>query len=160
MELQNMSIPHLARCAVNLAAVLLIGTAGSATAEQRTPYTAAELEKAIPMGIPGVRAWGDAPLSVLKTQLANLGPLLTGQPISMLALSGGGEHGAFGAGLLSGWSESGRRPTFDIVTGVSTGALMAPFAFLGSGYDQRLKAVYTEMSMHSVVRGNPLLGLF
>jgi hypothetical protein len=104
-ELQNMFIAHLGRCAANLAAVALIGTAVSATAEQRTPYTEAELENAIPMRIPGVRAWGDAPLSVLRTQLANLGPLLTGQPISMLALSGGGEHGAFGAGLLSGWMD-------------------------------------------------------
>jgi hypothetical protein len=153
-----MFIPHLARCAANLAAVLLIGTAVSATAEQRTPYTEAELENAIPMGIPGVRAWADAPLSVLKTQLANLGPLLTGQPISMLALSGGGEHGAYGAGLLCGWSEGGHRPTFDIVTGVSTGALMSPFAFLGSKYDDRLKALYTQMTFHSVFSGNPFLG--
>jgi hypothetical protein len=112
------------------------------------------------MGIPGVRAWADAPLSVLKTQLANLGPLLTGKPISMLALSGGGEHGAFGAGLLSGWSESGHRPTFDIVTGVSTGALMSPFAFLGSAYDDRLKTLYTQMTFHGVFSGNPFLGLF
>jgi hypothetical protein len=155
-----MFIPHLARCAANLAAVLLVGTAVSATAEQRTPYTEAELENAIPMGIRGVRAWADAPLSVLKTQLANLGPLLTGQPISMLALSGGGEHGAYGAGLLCGWSDGGHRPTFDIVTGVSTGALMSPFAFLGSKYDDRLKALYTQMTFHSVFSGNPFLGLF
>lgn len=78
----------------------------------------------------------------------------------MLALSGGGEHGAFGAGLLCGWSESGYRPTFDIVTGVSTGALMSPFAFLGSKYDDRLKALYTQMTFHSVFSGNPFLGLF
>jgi predicted acylesterase/phospholipase RssA len=83
------------------------------------------------MGIPGVRTWGDAPLSMLRTQLARLGPVVSGQPVSMLALSGGGEHGAFGAGLLSGWTESGHRPAFNVVTGVSTGALMAPFAFLG-----------------------------
>jgi predicted acylesterase/phospholipase RssA len=160
MELQNMFIPSLARCAANLVAVILIGTAISATAEPRTPYTEAELENALPMGIPGVRTWGDAPLSVLKTQLANLGPLLTGQPVSMLALSGGGEHGAFGAGLLCGWSESGHRPTFDIVTGVSTGALMSPFAFLGSKYDERLKTLYTQMTFHGVFAGNPFLGLF
>jgi predicted acylesterase/phospholipase RssA len=159
-ELQNMFIPHLARCAASLAAVALIGTALSASAEQRTPYTEAELENAIPMGIPGVRAWGDAPLSVLRSQLANLGPLLTGQPISLLALSGGGEHGAFGAGVLCGWSQSGHRPTFDIVTGVSTGALMSPFAFLGSKYDERLKTLYTQMTFHSVFAGNPFLGLF
>jgi predicted acylesterase/phospholipase RssA len=149
-----------ARFVSSLYLLFLVSAVVSARGEQRTPYTEAELENAIPMGIPGVRAWGDAPLSVLKTQLANLGPLLTGQPVSMLALSGGGEHGAFGAGLLSGWSESGHRPTFDIVTGVSTGALMSQFAFLGSKYDDRLKALYTQMTFHSVFSGNPFLGLF
>jgi hypothetical protein len=144
----------------SLYVLFLVSAAVSARGEQRTPYTEAELENAIPMGIPGVRAWGDAPLSVLKTQLANLGPLLTGQPVSMLALSGGGEHGAYGAGVLCGWSESGHRPTFGIVTGVSTGALMSPFAFLGSKYDDRLKALYTQMTFHSVFSGNPFLGLF
>lgn len=149
-----------ARFVTGLCVLLLVSTVIPATAEQRTPYTEAELENALPMGIPGVRAWGDAPLSVLRTQLTNLGPLLTGQPVSMLALSGGGEHGAFGAGLLCGWSESGHRPTFDIVTGVSTGALMSPFAFLGQQYDERLKTLYTQMTFHSVFSGNPFLGLF
>ena len=157
---QNMVIPDLTRCAANLVAVVLIASTISATGKERTPYTEAELENAIPMGIPGVRTWGDAPLSVVRTQLANLGPLLTGQPISMLALSGGGEHGAFGAGLLCGWSESGHRPTFDIVTGVSTGALMSPFAFLGTAYDDRLKTLYTQMTFQSAFSGNPFLGLF
>lgn len=155
--MQNFGHARFVTC---LYVLLLVNRLISATAEQRTPYTEAELENAIPMGIPGVRAWGDAPLSVLRTQLANLGPLLTGQPVSMLALSGGGEHGAFGAGLLCGWSESGQRPTFDIVTGVSTGALMSPFAFLGRQYDERLKTLYTQMTFHSVFSGNPFLGLF
>jgi hypothetical protein len=62
----------------------------------------------------------------------------------LLALSGGGEDGAFGAGLLVGWSEHGSRPQFKIVTGASTGALAAPFAFLGSEYDATLKTIYTQ----------------
>lgn len=62
---------------------------------------------------------------------------------AVLALSGGGADGAFGAGLLAGWSKSGRRPSFDVVTGVSTGALMAPFAFLGSSKDDQLRELYT-----------------
>jgi predicted acylesterase/phospholipase RssA len=49
-----------------------------------------------------------------------------------LALSGGGANGAFGAGFLKGWTDTGQRPVFKIVTGVSTGAMLAPFAFLGS----------------------------
>jgi len=63
---------------------------------------------------------------------------------TMLALSGGQEDGAFGAGLLVGWSKQGSRPQFKIVTGTSTGALAAPFAFLGSEYDWALKKIYTE----------------
>ena len=63
---------------------------------------------------------------------------------NLLALSGGQEDGAFGAGLLVGWSERGDRPEFKIVTGTSTGALAAPFAFLGSEYDWALKKIYTE----------------
>jgi hypothetical protein len=129
-------------------------------AEHRTPYTESDLETAVPMGIPAVRTWADAPLSVLMPQVANLPALKGGHDFSILALSGGGEHGAFGAGLLNGWSETGRRPSFSIVTGISTGALMAPFAFLGSAYDQRLRALYTEMSFHRVLSGSPVLGLF
>ncbi|HEY9345320.1 MAG TPA: patatin-like phospholipase family protein, partial [Inquilinus sp.] len=59
-------------------------------------------------------------------------------PVSYLAVSGGGEDGAFGAGLLTGWTKFGTRPEFKVVTGVSTGALTAPFAFLGPAYDDRL----------------------
>ncbi|MGA8006610.1 MAG: patatin-like phospholipase family protein, partial [Burkholderiales bacterium] len=56
------------------------------------------------------------------------------------------DDGAFGAGLLVGWSKNGTRPTFKVVTGISTGALIAPFAFLGSAYDPELRAVYTQIS--------------
>jgi predicted acylesterase/phospholipase RssA len=141
-------------------AAVAIGFSLSSFAEERTPYTEADLRDAVPMGVPGVRAWADAPLSVLKQQITRL-PAFEGSGVfSILALSGGGEHGAFGAGLLTGWSESGRRPIFNIVTGISTGALMAPFAFLGSKYDDRLKALYTDISFHSILSGSPLMGLF
>jgi hypothetical protein len=62
---------------------------------------------------------------------------------TVLALSGGGANGAFGAGILVGWSETGTRPEFDIVTGISTGALSAPFAFLGPDWDDELQEAYT-----------------
>ncbi len=71
------------------------------------------------------------------------GPL---PPISFLAISGGGANGAFGAGLLVGWTQHGDRPVFNLVTGVSTGALIAPFAFLGPKYDTQLKRLYTEIT--------------
>jgi hypothetical protein len=54
--------------------------------------------------------------------------------IDLLVISGGGDWGAFGAGVLKGWGKlKGElaRPQFDVVTGVSTGAMIAPFAFLG-----------------------------
>jgi hypothetical protein len=76
---------------------------------------------------------------------------------TMLALSGGQEDGAFGAGLLVGWSEHGSRPQFKIVTGTSTGALAAPFAFLGSEYDWALKKIYTETTPGDVVASKRFL---
>ena len=77
--------------------------------------------------------------------------------IEMLAISGGGENGAFGAGLLNGWTEAGNRPSFSLVTGVSTGALTAPFAFLGPRYDAALKAVYTEITPKDVLEQRNIL---
>ena len=67
-----------------------------------------------------------------------------------LALSGGGANGAFGAGFLAGWSATGRLPVFKMVTGVSTGALMAPFAFLGPQYDAALHKFYTTTATRDI----------
>jgi predicted acylesterase/phospholipase RssA len=87
-----------------------------------------------------------------ERQLARKGAKsLADLDLQLLAVSGGGEDGAFGAGLLCGWSVHGDRPTFDVVTGVSTGALTAPFAFLGSAYDPRLRYVYTDISPDDVL---------
>lgn len=71
--------------------------------------------------------------------------------VQLLAVSGGGENGAFGAGVLCGWTEYGNRPVFELVTGVSTGALTGPFAYLGSSYDPQLRAVYTELTASRVL---------
>ena len=71
---------------------------------------------------------------------------------SVLVISSGAENGAYGSGLLKGWSQSGSRPVFKIVTGTSTGAIMAPFAFLGSAYDRRLEEIYTTHSTKDVFR--------
>jgi predicted patatin/cPLA2 family phospholipase len=104
---------------------------------------------------PGVRFWGDEVPGDLATavrhwiphmpQLATSAQRVGDRPVvTYLALSGGGSDGAFGAGLLTGWTKSGTRPTFEVVTGVSAGALIAPFAFLGSDYDDALRAVWTS----------------
>jgi predicted patatin/cPLA2 family phospholipase len=79
--------------------------------------------------------------------------------VNFLALSGGGADGAFGAGVLTGWTASGKRPEFDLVTGVSTGALTAPFAFLGPKYDEALKKVFTESTTKDVAIAQPVRGL-
>jgi hypothetical protein len=78
-------------------------------------------------------------------------------PAALLAISGGGDNGAFGAGLLNGWTDAGTRPVFKAVTGVSTGALIAPFAFLGKEYDPVLEEVYTRISPEDVARERGVL---
>lgn len=81
------------------------------------------------------------------------------KPTNFLAISGGGDDGAFGAGMLVGWTARGDRPEFAVVTGISTGALSAPFAFLGSEYDEQLKRVYTETSPDMIFSTEPILGI-
>lgn len=76
---------------------------------------------------------------------------------SYLSISGGGDNGAFGAGLLNGWTKRGDRPEFTLVTGVSTGALIAPFAFLGPQYDDMLKYVYTQVTPDMIFKKRGLM---
>ena len=113
-----------------------------------------DLEHTVTMpGLPGVRSWGDVPseglassaLESLEQEKAHNGGHLDPE-INCLALSGGGGDGAFGAGLLCGWTKAGTRPQFKLVTGISTGGLIAPFAFLGPDYDERLQNAYTTIS--------------
>ncbi|MFT4252253.1 MAG: patatin-like phospholipase family protein [Caulobacter sp.] len=78
----------------------------------------------------------------------------------VLALSGGGSNGAYGAGVITGWTKTGQRPEFDIVTGVSTGALTAPFAFLGPTWDERLTEVYTGSAADRILQPRGLGVLF
>jgi predicted patatin/cPLA2 family phospholipase len=76
---------------------------------------------------------------------------------NFLVLSGGGAKGAFGAGFLNGWTDSGTRPSFKTVTGISTGALIAPLAFLGPEYDDELEKSYTTICTGDVVDLGALL---
>lgn len=125
-----------------------------------------EAEVQIP-GMPNVRCWGDsrsdyleqsAITSITQEMKANNGKLEA--EVHILALSGGGGDGAFGAGLLNGWTESGTRPTFKLVTGISTGALIAPFAFLGPSYDQKLKEAYTTISDKDIYEEHSIFAIF
>ena len=119
-------------------------------------------------GIPNARYWtGEDPAPMLALGLESLrreraaaqagGTAGDLPPAYYLALSGGGEDGAFGAGLLVGWSETGTRPEFKLVTGISTGALSAPFAFLGPDYDDELAAVYTDVTADDIFEERGLL---
>jgi predicted acylesterase/phospholipase RssA len=78
-------------------------------------------------------------------------------PTYFLAISGGGDNGAYGAGFLNGWTAAGTRPQFKVVTGVSTGALIAPFAFLGPRYDYVLERVYTTTSQKDIFKKRGLI---
>jgi hypothetical protein len=121
-------------------------------------------------GLQGIRYWGDVPpknFKALATEML-LQKLASGDQsykrggtphVKVLILSGGGDNGAYGAGLMNGWTARGTRPKFDIVTGVSTGALIGPFAFLGSKYDAKLKKIYTAYTAKDYYTAQPLNGL-
>ncbi len=79
-------------------------------------------------------------------------------PANFLAVSGGGDDGAFGAGLICGWSDSGKMPTSKLVTGVSTGSMIAPFAFLGGAYIGRLRTLYTTIKPEDISEDAGLFG--
>jgi hypothetical protein len=115
----------------------------------RVPFTAADEEIAIVPGIPDARFWADSEQDYAKVLPSQRGP--------WIALSAGGSDGAYGAGLLAGWSASGNRPEFALVTGVSSGALMAPYVFLGPRYDDQLRESYSSISAGDVfeVGGTP-----
>jgi predicted acylesterase/phospholipase RssA len=108
----------------------------------RIPFTAADEVAATIPGMPDARFWADS--------VADFTAALPPQPGPWLALSSGGADGAFGAGLLNGLSESGHRPDYAVVTGVSTGALMAPFIFAGPRYDDALRTAYTKITAADV----------
>ena len=136
---------------------------GCAGAIERTPVaTAMAAEKASVPNIPGARFWADeAPKDLKKAYAENLqgvpklgasAPLVNGRvQIDVLALSGGGSDGAFGAGVLTGWSARGDRPEFEHVTGVSAGSIIAPFAYLGPKYDNQLREIWTEYKTDELV---------
>lgn len=112
-------------------------------------------------GMEDIRATSGSPSPYMVKDFAGLiakedgsNPIFfkTDKTYSFLAISGGGGNGAYGAGLLNGWSKAGNRPEFKVVTGISTGAIIAPFAFLGSEYDGKLKDFYTKNSTKDLLR--------
>jgi hypothetical protein len=124
----------------------------------RTTFTAADQALASVPGFDHVRYVQSDP--ALTTMLSTMVKADAHGEVNVLALSGGGANGAYGAGLLYGWTKTGARPDFQIVTGVSTGALMAPFAFLGSATDEDLKTAYTGLDAQHVLEVRGAYGLF
>lgn len=104
----------------------------------RIPYTADDQAAATVPGFPDARVWGDTAEGFQKVLPPAKGP--------WLAMSGGGADGAFAAGVLNGWTQSGKRPEFSVVTGVSIGALLAPYAFLGAKYDEELRQAIVSIT--------------
>jgi hypothetical protein len=154
---------RLAQSFCALIAALAVMTASACGPLPRlNPVPQSEQNDVTVLGLKDVRFWGDevTPQMIAdgrasyrrerayENALGNTGPLPTAY---YLAISGGGENGAFGAGLLVGWTAAGTRPSFKVVTGISTGGLIAPFAFLGPAYDQQLQEVYTKISPKDVL---------
>lgn len=153
-------------------AALCLGSC--ATAVTRSPVAEEKLAIARPYGIDttALRFYGDLITAEelepgLKIQVQNFREryareIAAGRPIKAdtLLLSGGGPDGAFGAGILNGWTQRGDRPTFQNVTGISTGAIIAPFAYLGSKYDPVIEEIYTAYDTDDFVRRNVIAGLF
>lgn len=145
-----------------------VGMAACSLPERGAGVPQADTERARPLGLSNARFYADgnsqamvdeAMQAVQREQavLRSAGSSLTQlPPVTYLAVSGGGDNGAFGAGLLNGWTQTGTRPEFKMVTGVSTGALIAPFAFLGPDYDPILREVYTTMTPERVYRARGL----
>lgn len=137
----------------------LVGLGGCA-APARRPAPPTVINDAEPEGFPasvrlvttdlnGFRRWAPGFFSGIRAAAA-------GKPVNILALSGGGSEGAFGAGVLVGLTHAHDRPRFELVTGVSAGALIAPFAFLGPRWDEELEAAFTTDHSHLLRRSAAL----
>ena len=141
-------------------ATLLAVTLSACSSVLRNPLPANVHEQATVLGRDDLRFWGDKafPWDEALAEYKATGNLygrsvgaISNTEHHYLAISGGGANGAYGAGLLVGWTALGTRPNFTMVTGISTGALTAPFAFLGPDYDEQLKEVYTTTDTTQIV---------
>lgn len=141
--------------------LLCLMTAGCTSFPRQPAVPADAVGKAAIPGLPGIRYTSATGVTqeirqdaaAAQKRIAGIREARNDSPdkqVNFLALSGGGGDGAFGSGFLVGWTASGTRPVFDLVTGVSTGALIAPFAFLGAGYDRQLQNLYTSINPRQI----------
>ena len=155
---------------VVLQALALLALVGCAMVTRNAVPSRSLAQSATLPDFKGVRFWGDEVPKDFAGELRRRLPSfkqtgyaaqrIDGRPlVQILALSGGGPNGAFGAGVLAGWTRRGDRPPFEVVTGVSAGAIIAPFAFLGARYDRRLKEIWTQYETTELVTTQVLPGL-
>lgn len=138
-----------------LLGLLLAACAGPTVESLRDPVPEPLVTRTSVPGYQRIRYWGDNGDGLSLESIAEIAAQQkasgnTSRERNFLAVSGGGSSGAFGAGVLFGWTASGERPEFSVVTGVSTGSLIAPFAFLGPPYDRYLKEAYTQVSAEDI----------
>ncbi|UCF42544.1 MAG: patatin-like phospholipase family protein [Planctomycetota bacterium] len=133
-------------------ALILLAVVGCSL--HRNPVPLSRMTDAAITGMPDIRSWD------IDYQPSFTPQSLHCSDCAFLAISGGGVNGTFGAGVLCGWTQAGTRPKFKLVTGISTGALIAPFAFLGPEYDQTLKHLSTTVATKDVLGVQGILGLF
>ena len=136
-----------------------LALAGCAAIQPRNALPEASAAQVDPDGFHNIRFWGDeaapAVVSPRDDPAAGSSPRSgVHRRLNLLAISGGAEDGAFGAGLLAGWGDAGNRPDFDLVTGVSSGALIAPFAFLGRAHDAQLREIFTQYGRKDIFAYN------
>ncbi|MEB8434397.1 patatin-like phospholipase family protein [Cocleimonas sp. KMM 6892] len=144
----------------NVVILVCFATLSACSTLPRHPAPLDKMLSAKISGMSGVRAWSgtfskdfesDLLLSIKQEKSHLAASSLVKLPASsVLTLSGGGDNGAFGAGFLQGWTKTGTRPTFKLVTGISTGALIAPFAFIGPEYDATLQEAFTTIDANNI----------
>lgn len=155
-------------CLISLCMASLV-ISGCTSVPKRTRVAVPEqfIHTASIPGIPRARRMGDEPPKYLN-EIINMTPEeaqkaypgIIGKKHAYLALSGGGSNGAFGAGLLNGWTATGTRPEFTMVTGISAGAILAPWAFLGPDYDYVARELFTKYDTEAtLVIRNVITGL-
>ena len=132
-------------------ALLILALAGCSSLQRKAAVPSQQMGQAQIAGLSGVRYLVASQSSIdqmaedIQAGFKVRSDATLNAPANYLSLSGGGDDGAYGAGLLIGWSDRGDRPQFNLVTGISTGALIAPFAFMGKEYDPALRHVYTQV---------------
>ncbi|MGI9482536.1 MAG: patatin-like phospholipase family protein [Hyphomicrobiales bacterium] len=158
------------KLAAVLTAALLLWGCGASVDYISVPQS--QVDDAKVVGFSKIRFWGDTGGEDLAAHMnerweqskSRYGRLSRASrsgrfTLALLSISGGGANGSFGAGVLNGWTKKGDRPQFEAVTGISTGALIAPYAFLGTTYDEQLEAVYTTISTKDVLRKKGIGGV-